>query len=358
MFPRMFNERQKTVKMQSLFLEQGFENPGRRSPMKLKVIFQSVLFLTLLFPWPLGAQQEEAIGLRMEVDKRQVEVGDGLTISLEYKQVGNTGGSSFQEPSLPTPEHFQINGTSSSTQVTIINQQTAQISTTKLRLEATKAGSETLGPAILIYLDPQGKKRELQSNVVNVTVVEKSGFSFFKKKKDPSPDPNQANPPPGAQPPADAELHGIKPLLDDSHNIFKALVWIVILVLIVWFIWRQFNQPKKKVTISRPLGADAQLRESWRKLSNEELSAMEFCLALSGLVRECLQYSYGFPAVDYTTEEIFKELEKHKLTNNEMEAVEKCLKTCDRVLYADGNLTGRDNLRSICSSLLPKVTKN
>ena len=39
-------------------------------------------------------------------------------------------------------------------------------------------------------------------------------------------------------------------------------------------------------------------------------------------------------------------------------AAEKCLKTCDRVLYADGNLTGRDNLRALCSALLPKAPKS
>ncbi len=353
-----FNENQKTGKIPALFLEQGSINLKRGRSLKSRLIFYSALFLTFLYPWFSRAQQQEELGLRMEVDKRQVEVGESLTVSLEYKQVGNTGGSSFQEPSLPTPERFQINGTSSSTQVTIINQQTAQISTTKLHLEATKSGSETLGPAILIYQDPQGQKRELKSNVVNVTVVEKSGFSFFKKKKEPSPDPNQASPSPASPPPTDEELHGIKPLLDESHNVLKAVLWIVILVLITWFIWRQFNKPIQKGTVPRPLGVDAQLRDSWRKLSNEELSSKDFCLALSALVRECLQYSHGFPAVDFTTEEIFSELKKHKLTNNEMEAAEKCLRTCDRVLYADGNLTGRDNLRSLCSALLPKVTKN
>ncbi len=41
-----------------------------------------------------------------------------------------------------------------------------------------------------------------------------------------------------------------------------------------------------------------------------------------------------------------------------MEAVEKCLKACDRVLYADGNLTGRDALKTLAANLLPKASNN
>jgi len=46
------------------------------------------------------------------------------------------------------------------------------------------------------------------------------------------------------------------------------------------------------------------------------------------------------------------------VTDNERSAVEKCLKTSDRVLYADGNLTGRETLRSVCAVLLPKNKKD
>jgi hypothetical protein len=46
-----------------------------------------------------------------------------------------------------------------------------------------------------------------------------------------------------------------------------------------------------------------------------------------------------------------------KVSEEDKSAAEKCLKTCDRVLYADGNLTGRDALRVACSSLLPKGQK-
>ncbi|HTC20132.1 MAG TPA: hypothetical protein VK859_04740, partial [bacterium] len=54
---------------------------------------------------PVMAQQGSTIGLRMDVDKRQLEVGDHLTVSIEFKQIGS-GNSAAGEPSISTPEHF------------------------------------------------------------------------------------------------------------------------------------------------------------------------------------------------------------------------------------------------------------
>ncbi|HEY5037712.1 MAG TPA: BatD family protein [bacterium] len=305
--------------------------------------------------------QPTTVGLRMDVDKREVEVGDKVTVSLEFKQVGSGNSSVIQEPSIPTPEHFEIRGTSSATQVTIINQQTAEVSTTRLTLVATQSGTEVLGPALLIYQDSQGKKREIKSNVATVTVVEKKSFSLFGKKKEQSPS-NPAMPqasgntPPGSTP-SENDLQPIKPLLPESFFVIRLIICLAILALIAGFVWRQMNKPTRKMVSFEPLTKAAQLRDAWKKLSNEDLDSKEFCLGLASLMRECLEYRFQFPAVDFTTEEILKALGEYKLSKDEREAVEKCLKACDRVLYADGNLTGRDNLRALCSALLPKAQK-
>ena len=320
---------------------------------KLLSLF-AMTFWGCLGALPLMAQQGgDTIGLRMDVDKRQVEVGDHLTVSIEFKQIGVGGNSASGQPSISTPEHFEIQGQSSATQVTIVNQQEAMISTTRLDLVATKAGDETLGPALLIYQDPQGQKHEIKSNVVSVTVGENTGFSLFGKKK------TELTPTPESTPQESDEPRDVKPLLNDTHVGLRVVFWLVVAALIVGFVWWHFRQkgPVANPSIV-PLGKAAQLRDSWKKLSNEDLSAKEFCLGLSSLVRECLQYRFGFPAVHYTTEEILRELEKSKATDDEKIAAEKCLKTCDRVLHADGNLTGRDGLRTLCSPLLPKVPKS
>lgn len=298
------------------------------------------------------------MGLSLEVDQRQVEVGDKLTVTIEFKQIG-TVTNAVRGPSIAALEHFQNVGTSSATQVSMINQQTAEISTTRLTFEATTSGEQTVGPAVLIYQDPQLGRRELRSNVATVTVVEKSKFSLFghKKKENPPPNPPLA----AGNPPANTgnDLKDIKSLIPEStaYQLFRVFFWLVVLILLLIVGWK-FLAKKKPGGFVPVLSEEARLREAWRKLGSEDLGGKEFCLALSSLVRECLQYRFGFPAVDFTTEEILKAVAKNKLTDDERVAVEKCLKACDKVLYADGNLGSKENLRTLCSVLLPKVKKN
>jgi len=153
-------------------------------------------------------------------------------------------------------------------------------------------------------------------------------------------------------------LRGIKGLPPDSFSWISFFFWLVVLIVIVGFIWRQFHKKPAGSAKAIPVGKEAELNRAWKKLADDSLEPKEFALGLSNLVRECLQYRFGFAAVDYTTEEIFKELLKNKVANDEKNAVEKCLKTSDRVLYADGNLTGREALRSACAVLLPKIKKD
>jgi hypothetical protein len=320
-----------------------------------------LVFALMLAFWAaageMNAQQAE-VGLKLEVDQRQVEVGDKLTVTVEFKQIGS-GIQSMGQPELATSEHFERSGpTSSSAQVVIANQQTATISTTRLTLVATKAGDDTIGPAVLIYEDPQLGRREIKSNIATVQVVEKKGFSLFGRKKErKAPAPPMSNPnPPAAAGNSDESLRDLKPLIPESPwaYLLRPLVWLAVLCLSGFLIWRFFFKKKGKGTRIQP-GEEARLREAWKKLADEDLGGKEFCLALSSLVRECLQFRFSFPAVDYTTEEILAEIPKVRMTDDEKTAAEKCLKACDRVLYADGNVGSKENLRGLCASLLPKT---
>jgi hypothetical protein len=211
----------------------------------------------------------------------------------------------------------------------------------------------------LIYQDPQLGRREVQSNIATVKVTEKTGFSLFKRKKVPPPSPAAAtaNPPAVPSGPED-ELRDLKPLIPESplSLLLRAFFWLAVLLLALFLAWKFFFK-KKEPFPARVLSEEARLREAWRKLADEGLNGKEFCLALSSLVRECLQYRFGFPAVDYTTEEILGAISGKKMTDDEKVGVEKCLKACDRVLYADGGLSSKENLRGLCSALLPKVKK-
>jgi hypothetical protein len=318
--------------------------------MKQLAKLLSLVFVVLATtPHLLRAQEE--IGLKMDVDKRQLEVGDTLVLTLDFKQVGTTNSAVVQEPSIPSSENFEITSQFSGTRIQQVGRAMAVISTTTYHLTATKVGTVQLGPASMIYRDAEGKNRELDSNIVTVTVTEKSGFSFFGKKKENPAPPAAAAP----APPVPDDLRTIKGLPPDSFSSLGFTIWLVVFILIVGFFWRILTRKKTDSPRVIPIGKEAELKLAWKKLGNDNLSAKEFALGLSNLVRECLQYRFGFEAVDDTTEEILNELSKIKVSDAEKNAVEKCLKTSDRILYADGNLTGRDALRTACAVLLPKT---
>jgi hypothetical protein len=319
----------------------------------IQLLGWSLALLLLAVPSLLRAQTE--VGLKMDVDKRDLQVGDALTLTLDFKQVGTSNSAVVQEPSIPTSENFDIQGDFSSNRVEMLGNNITAVSTTTYRMVATKAGTVQLGPAILIYQTPDGQRREMKSNIVTVNVTEKTGFSLFGKKSEPTPTASGAAP---AAVPSPDDLRDIKGVPPDTFSWWTFLFWLVVLILIVGFIWRQFRKKPAGPAMVIPVGKAEELRKAWKALADEDLAPKEFALGLSNLVRECLQYRFGFTAVDYTTEEILKELSKIKLSDEEEKAVEKCLKTSDRVLYADGNLSGRETLRSACAVLLPKIKKD
>jgi len=306
-----------------------------------------ILWGLLGCPASLRADDNQ-VGLEMEVDKRQVEVGDTLTVTLDFKQTGSGNSMVIQDPSIPTPEHFEIRGTSSSTRLVMMNQQMYQVSTTQFTLVATQPGQETLGPASMIYQDAKFGKRELQSNGTLVTVVAKSAFSLFGNS---SPAPTAA---PAAPPPD--QLRDVKPLLPESFAFLGWIILFLIILLTAGLIYRRSRRSEKK-TISIPESEEDRFKSALKKLFAEDLPAKEFCLRLASLVRECLQVRYDFPAADYTTGEIVKTLKQKNAPEDVREAAEKCLKTCDRVVYADGNLSAKENLRALALLLLPKTQK-
>ncbi len=308
------------------------------------------MVMALLLPlagWAGTVTTPDAAGLRLLVDQRQVEVGKSVKVSIEFKHIGNES-AALGNPSIPTPEKLQMGGfTSSFTNISYDQGKEVVTSTTQFSLTAVREGVETLGPALLIYQDSHGKKIELKSNQVALTIVPKTGFSLFGKKNEASPTPT----------PSADDLTDLKPLIPESHWLIRTLIWGLAALLILGLILWRLLRSKPKAAAPPPMGVPAQLKDRWKKLADEDLGAKEFCAELSSLVRECLQYRFGFAAVNFTTEEVLRALAKVKMTDDERVAADRLLKTCDRVLHADGNLTGRDNLRALCSALLPKVPK-
>ena len=290
----------------------------------------------------------DQVGLRLTVDKSQLEVGDSLTLTLEFKQIGSGNGIEAQTPSIATPENFELRGNQTSTQVIESDGNVYEVMTTKCTLVATHEGVEDLGPASLIYQDPKTGRQEIQSNTVRVTVTPKSAFSFFGHKT-----PPPAQPTPAAS--AD-DLQDVKPL-EPHYGVLGILVWVLLAILVVGFAARMWMRRPAQVPppAAAPEGDD--WRDSLRKLFNEDLASKDFCLKLSAWTRECLAERYGFPAEDYTTGEILRALRGAKAGADVQEAAEKCLRVCDRVLYAEGMIGSKDNLKAWALVLAPRAAK-
>jgi hypothetical protein len=323
----------------------------KRNELRTKRNWMAMMLVLPLWAWAGPVTTPDEAGLRLLVDQREVEVGSSVKVSIEFRHIGNES-VAMGSPQLPALEHFQMGwATSSFTNVAYNQGKEVVTSTNQFDLKAVSEGEQTLGPALLIYQDSHGKKIELRSNQVTIKVVPKTGFSIFGKKKA------------GAQPPVPTatpeDLSDLKPLMPESHLLLRFLVWGAVALLVLGFVlWKFFlSKPSAPATAPTP-GKAAQLRDRWKKLADEDLSSKEFCEGLSSLARECVQYRYGFQAVNFTTEEVLRAMAKVKSTDDERVAVDKILRTCDRVLHADANLTGRDNLRALCSALLPKVPKS
>lgn len=301
------------------------------------------------------ATQEE-VGLRLEVNKRQVEVGDSLTVSLEFRRQGNNGGSVVSgNPSIPMLENFDVRGSSSSTRVMMVNNQMSEVATTNIHLVATKPGEATLGPAIVLYQDAQQGKRELKSNTVVVSVTPKKSFSIFGHKQaeaTPAPAPSSA------APASTDDLRDIHGLMQPKPFPWGLVFWPLLLIGVGFWAYRVWKRRGLKSASVAPKGPAEVLRERYRVLSRSETNSEEFCRTAAALARACLQYRYGFPAEDRTSAEVSDELKKLKASEAVRESVEKCLKTCDRVLYAEGVLSSvaREGALQALSNLLPKAS--
>jgi len=299
-----------------------------------------------------GGLATDEVGLKLDVDKREVEVGDSLTVTLEFRRMGGGGQIVSQRPSIPAMESFDIQGNSSSTQIMMINGQMTEVSKSSYRLTALKPGEVTIGPALMIVQDAQLGKRELKSNTALVTVKPKRAFKLFGHSAHPA--PTAAIQAPSAATPDDLkDIKGVQPL--PSFD-WSWLFWAAVALLAGGWIYRRWKR-KPVGSVEHPLGSGEALRDRYKKMVKADLDSKTFCREAASLARSALGFRYGFPAEDWTTSEILSELGKYKSGGSIQDSAEKCLKVTDRILYAEGILssTAREAVLQALSSLMPRT---
>jgi hypothetical protein len=279
-------------------------------------------------------------GLRLLVSRPELEVGQTLTVTLEFRQVGTSSSSAISQPSIATPKDFDVEFSSTATRIMMINQNLEAISTTRMQWKAIHPGTEILGPALIIYRGPHGKNRELKSNLETVVIHPAHPFSLFGWVHKKTPPKTIAKP--MAMPSTQSgpeSLKTIKPLLPLSAFWIQLIFWFLVVLVIIGFVARLW---KKKHPQSISPSAIQQLVDRFSKLKKSNLEDPAFCLEIASLIRALVQMKYTFSTMDLTTREIQVALSARNVSKVEIQRIEKCLKICDRVLYAEGTLVTKD----------------
>ena len=215
------------------------------------------------------------VGLAATLNPPSAKVGSTVLLTLSYQ---------LPEAARLSPDP-QIKGLEG---FTIADRQTGpgQIRVTLL---VDRIGQFKSGPLSLAYLDKEGKEGFLQTEPVSLTVLSNLG-----------------------EKPAEAQLKPIYGIIPTTSGAIKYLWWMVIALIacgagIGLFLWIRKRRNRKAFAISQD-PPHALAKKEIDKLESERLfekgHVKEFYFRFSEIMRRYLESLRGFPAAEYTTQEI------------------------------------------------------
>lgn len=139
-----------------------------------------LLGLLFLLPWPsLAAAQVE---IELSVAKKEVVVGESFEVVLSLKRLGQ--GNEINLGAIPIPgiDSFQQFGSSQSTNMSIVNGNSAIVYELRKTLAAKNEGEYRIGPVKLQGTDGAGQVFDFVSNEIIMTVKKASIFSNGEKE--------------------------------------------------------------------------------------------------------------------------------------------------------------------------------
>lgn len=144
-----------------------------RLPKRIMIATIAVFILTLPVALPVAAQSPEII--TAQVDRTSLTTDDYLLLTVSVNAQSSAG-----QPTLPSLDGFEITGTSSSQQISIINGVASAHTNYLFRLRPTRAGDLSIGPVTTVA-DGQSHSTE----PIAITVSQGTG----------NPQPAQPSPP-------------------------------------------------------------------------------------------------------------------------------------------------------------------
>jgi len=238
------------------------------------VFFFSILLCLAVVRTTISADHSP-VGLMAALNTASTRVGRIVLLTLSYHLP--EGARLSPDPRIKGLEGF-----------TIVGRETGpgQI---KVRLLVDRIGQFKIGPLSLAYFDKEGKEGFLQADPVELTVLSNLG------KK-----------------PGEAQLKPIYGIIPTESGLIKYLQWVIIAVTacaagIGLFLWikRRRNRRVSAIFQGPPhILAKKEIDELESQRLFEKGHVKEFYFRFSEIMRRYLESLRGFPAAEYTTQEI------------------------------------------------------
>jgi hypothetical protein len=251
--------------------------------------------------WSQDENEESGPSLSATLDRDSARVGDIVTLILSYRLPEGAGFSD-------TPE---ITGLE---ELTAVDREIGP-GEIRIKILVDQLGTWKTGPISLSYLDKEGKTQTLVEDPVSLTVLSNLG-----------------------EKPEEAELRPIQGIIPTKSLWLKPLPWIggglVLLLIALGALWwyRKHRHEKFGLMAQAPphVWAVKEIEELVAQKLFEKGQAKAFYFRFSEILRHFLEAIRGFPAAEFTTEEIARQID-----NEEDRKLLSLLRQADLVKFAD-----------------------
>ena len=224
-----------------------------------------------------------SVGLLATLNPPEAKVGSTVLLTLSYHLP--EGARLSPDPQIKGLEGF-----------TIVGRQTGQ-EQIRVSLLVDRIGRFKSGPLSLTYFDKEGKEGFLKADPVELTVMSNLG------KK-----------------PEEAQLKPIYGIIPTGSGLIKYLPWVIIALIacaagIGLFMWFRRRRKKRAFGISQDPSHTLAKKEIDELVSQglfEKGHFKEFYFRFSEIMRRYLESLRGFPAAEYTTQEIALSIQKQE----------------------------------------------
>jgi hypothetical protein len=263
------------------------------------------ILAVLAFPvtlWAANLKEQPGPGLRASLDRDAVRVGGIVSLTLKYQL---PEGASL-------PKKLEIKGFKDFT----IIKRSVEEDQIRIKFLVDQLGSWKTDPITLAYLDREGKAQHLKTDPVSITVLSNLG-----------------------EKPEEARLKPIQDIMPTKSRWLKYLPWaaglmgllLIVLGLVVWWTQRMRKKNHFKASQVPPhVRAKKEIVDLEAQRLFEKGDIKGFYFRFSEIMRHYLESIRGFPAAEFTTEEIASYVD-----NDQDRALLPILRQADLVKFAD-----------------------